>query len=110
MRIETEAKDNILRILENDSILLKKHELIDYSVFLVEVERKKLIKESSKKTMGSLIYDMMEKQYLIKEIENLDETAVKAYLRTKTIASEKSSPSKAMMKFKKGVYKAIEEN
>ena len=49
MRIETETKENILRILENDSILLKKHELIDYSVFLVEVERKKLITESGKK-------------------------------------------------------------
>jgi len=37
--LEEKEKDKINEILKKDSLLLRKHELIDYSVFLIEIDR-----------------------------------------------------------------------
>ena len=41
LQVEAETKEKIIKTLRKDSELLRKHGLIDYSVFLVQVDRSK---------------------------------------------------------------------
>ena len=40
-----------------DSLLLKKHDLIDYSVFLIEIDRSKFIKPGDATSLKTLAFN-----------------------------------------------------
>ena len=46
-------------ILAKDSELLRKHKLIDYNVFLVEVDRHRKLRTNYEKGVASLVYDAL---------------------------------------------------
>jgi len=46
--------------MKKDSEFLKKHNLIDYSVFIIEIDRQKLLKTNNN-TFNSLVYDVLNK-------------------------------------------------
>ena len=52
---------------EKDSEFLRKSGLIDYSVFLVEVDRSKMLSPKNKNSFKALVYNAKNKQYVMKE-------------------------------------------
>ena len=52
--ISAEQKDSLMKMIELDTQLLRKHRLIDYSIFLLEVDRQLRLT-----TKSSLTYDMI---------------------------------------------------
>lgn len=54
--IKFDLKDNLLETIETDSALLRKHKLIDYSLLIFFIDRKKAIKNKDD-VGGSFYYD-----------------------------------------------------
>lgn len=54
--IKFDLKDNLLETVEKDSALLRKHKLIDYSLLIFFIDRKKAIKNKDA-VGGSFYYD-----------------------------------------------------
>ena len=54
--------------IQKDSELLRKFELIDYSMFLVEVDRTKKLRSSNQQGLESLVYDVQQQQFVMKVI------------------------------------------
>ena len=65
VQIDSQTKDNLKGILKKDSTFLKDQGLIDYSVFLLEIDRQKLIREHDQ--FCTLVYDFLNKEYLMQE-------------------------------------------
>jgi hypothetical protein len=83
--------DSLLATLESDSDLLKRHQLIDYSVFLIEVDRQKRLNSGG---IGALVYNALQKEYIMRG----DAPKIE----------EKQEMSKSKMMFKKAVFKTVE--
>ena len=58
-------------VFNEDSLFLKNSGLIDYSVFVVEIDRNKII-TGNKQNIQSLAYNAVTKEYVMKEANNLD--------------------------------------
>lgn len=120
--IDPGRKAHLMEIMARDSELLRKHGLIDYSIFLVEVDRHRKLRVNYEKGMASLVYDALQQQYVMKMIEGsaANREILKKYLKTSTDAAEKEastgSPSpnqnpsitKSNLKFKKAVFNTVE--
>lgn len=92
-RMDISGLDPLLETLKSDSELLRKHQLIDYSVFLIEVDRQKRLKTGG---IGSLVYDALNKEYIMRGEQ--------------TATEPKEEMSATKMKFKKAVFKTVESN
>jgi hypothetical protein len=69
-------------ILMRDSIFLKEHCLIDYSVFLVEVDRQKMLSHDDQFDIKAMVYDALEKSYVMKESKQLkDDMQISGYIK-----------------------------
>ena len=68
VQIDPQTKANLKGILKKDSTFLKDQGLIDYSVFLLEIDRQKLIRQHDQ--FSTLVYDFLKKEYLMQESES----------------------------------------
>jgi len=66
--LEEDDKEAIMATLKKDSQFLRDHGLIDYSVFLLVIDRSKRIGKKEK-TFNSLVYDALQQQYTMKECQ-----------------------------------------
>ena len=76
LEISQAEKDSLKLVLSKDSMFLKSHALIDYSVFLVEVAREKMLqgqskKKNKRKAFRAVVHDAVQKQLVIKESKNI---------------------------------------
>jgi hypothetical protein len=77
---------------------LQEHNLIDYSVFLLEVDRQKKLTLKRESGFRSLVYNALTKEYVLKRLNSLEE-----------IPSEKASEKrKSLGKLKKAVFTTID--
>ena len=69
--IDEIEKMKLTKILKKDSELLSKHALIDYSLFLIEVDRREKEKAGNKHSLQTLsvVYDKKQKTYVVREVE-----------------------------------------
>ena len=58
----------MIRIMENDTELLRKHQLIDYSLFLLEVDRQERL--NKKDNMASVVFDVTKNQLKLKSFRS----------------------------------------
>ena len=61
-------KEKMIRIMENDTELLRKHQLIDYSLFLLEVDRQERL--NKKDNMASVVFDVTKNQLKLKSFRS----------------------------------------
>jgi len=85
MEVSVSERNNFLQILKEDSQLLKKHNLIDYSVFLLEIDRQKRIMPKNI-SFASMVFDATKKHYIMQEVEELgiDKGSINQYKKLKT--------------------------
>ena len=103
LNIDQETKEEILVRLLRDSQFLCKHKLIDYSVFLIQIDRNKIFQK--KEAMPFLVYDKEEGRlkFIMKQEETETETETEPGERPRLKSLKKSAMRTA-------VYKVIENN
>ena len=80
--LERQIKPELMQRIRKDTELLRSRGLIDYSLFLVEVDRHSQLRTSQDTGISSLVYDVSRQQFVMKVIEGTaDKKDLGKYLR-----------------------------
>ena len=67
LKISPQVKENLIETIKKDTELMRKSGLIDYSIFLVEVNSN--ITNSSNKLLKAIVYSMSSMSYVVKDVQ-----------------------------------------
>ena len=67
LKISPQVKENLIETIKKDTELMRKSGLIDYSIFLVEVNSN--ITNSNNKLLKAIVYSMSSMSYVVKDVQ-----------------------------------------
>ena len=65
VELKEEDRAELIEILRKDSELLRKFELIDYSVFMLDIDLEKKFNAKRDQGIQSLVYNAVKKEYTV---------------------------------------------